>query len=100
MYGSLALRYWLNDPNYRQSFSAQWNMDIQRAITNNLTVDVAYVGVHGYRETMWTDLNQPPLGAGWDTATVNACIANPSTACKPNVAAENGHAVQHYISIP
>lgn len=55
-----------NDPNYKTTFSAQWNLDVQRAITNNLTIDVAYVGVKGYRETQWSDLNQPPLGAGWN----------------------------------
>jgi Carboxypeptidase regulatory-like domain len=56
-----------NDPNYKTTFSAQWNLDLQRAITNNLTIDVAYVGVKGWRETEWTDLNQSPLGAGWNT---------------------------------
>jgi Carboxypeptidase regulatory-like domain len=56
-----------NDPNYKTTFSGQWNVDVQRAITNSLTIDVAYVGVKGYRETQWTDLNQPPLGSGWNT---------------------------------
>ena len=36
------------DPNFHQPFAAEWNLDIQRAITNKLTVDVAYVGNHGY----------------------------------------------------
>ena len=30
--------------------SGQWNVDIQRAITDKLTLDVAYVGTHGYQE--------------------------------------------------
>ena len=38
------------DPNFRDPYSAQWNLDIQRAITSNLTVDVAYVGNKGYDE--------------------------------------------------
>ena len=45
---------------------AEWNLDIQRAITNNLTLDVAYVGNHGFDEEAIVDLNQPALGAGWD----------------------------------
>jgi TonB dependent receptor len=57
------------DPNFRQPYSAQWNLDIQRAITNNLTLDLAYVGVHGVHEATWTDINQPPVGAGWSTPT-------------------------------
>jgi hypothetical protein len=54
-------------PNFTEPYSVQWNLDIQRAITNNLTVDVAYVGVHGTKEAAWTDVNQPPIGAGFNT---------------------------------
>jgi hypothetical protein len=75
------------DPNYRQPAAIEWNLDVQRAITNNLTADVAYVGNHGYKEAGWTDLNQPPLGAGWDPATVAACLNSASTGynnCKVN----------------
>jgi hypothetical protein len=53
--------------NFTEPYSVQWNLDIQRAITNNLTVDVAYVGVHGTKEAAWTDANQPPVGSGWNT---------------------------------
>ncbi len=79
-----------NDPNYKTIFSAQWNADIQRAITNSLTIDVAYVGVHGYRETQWSDLNQPPLGAGW-APQIGACLASAAAGynnCKVSTAAE------------
>ncbi len=55
------------NPSFRQPYSAQWNLDIQRAITNSLTVDLAYVGVHGVHEATWTDINQPQIGAGWNT---------------------------------
>src|SRR4029077_20697973 len=55
------------NPNFRQPYSAQWNLDIQRAITNNLTLDLAYVGVHGVHEATWTDINQPTIGAGFNT---------------------------------
>jgi hypothetical protein len=65
-----------NDPNYKTIFSAQWNADIQRAITNSLTIDVAYVGVHGYRETQWSDLNQPAIGTGWNTPWTATQLTN------------------------
>jgi hypothetical protein len=73
------------DPNFKQPFSAQWNLDVQRAITSKLTVDVAYVGNHGYREEFNTDLNQPALGAGYDQATINACLKSQPVynKCKP-----------------
>ena len=87
------------NPNFHQPYSAQWNLDIQRAITNSLTLDLAYIGVHGVHEATWVDINQPPVGAGWNTPTSalppalasNAlpggvspaafCIANPATNC-------------------
>ena len=33
--------------NLRSPYVAKWNLDVQRAITNDLTLDVAYVGNHG-----------------------------------------------------
>ena len=53
------------DQNYRIPWTAEWNIDVQRAITNSLTVDIAYVANHG-REASKTDLNQPALGSGWN----------------------------------
>ena len=77
------------DPNFKQPYSVQWNLDIQRAITNALTVDVAYVGNHGFREELDEDLNQPALGTGWALtgANVATCLL-PAHSCKPNAAAE------------
>ena len=55
------------NPNLHQPYAAEWNLDIQRAITNKLTLDVAYVGDHGYDIETMVDLNQPAIGAGWNT---------------------------------
>jgi hypothetical protein len=53
------------NPNYQMSSpTAEYNIDIQRAITSNLTVDVAYVGDYGWDEPSRVDLNQPPVGWG------------------------------------
>jgi len=68
----------------------EWNVDVQRAITNNLTVDIAYVANHG-REASKSDLNQPPLGAGWTPAAISTCLASAATGyskCAPDAAAE------------
>ncbi len=80
------------DPNFSQGKSAQWNLDIQRAITNRLTVDLAYVGVHGYNEEVLKDLNQPAIGAGWplNGANVATCITPPLYTCKANTSLEAG----------
>jgi hypothetical protein len=78
------------DPNYRTPWTVEWNVDIQRAITNNLTVDIAYVANHG-REASKTDLNQPPLGAGWTPTAISTCIGSAATGynkCAADSAAE------------
>lgn len=69
------------NPDFRQPYSAQWNLDIQRAITNNLTVDLAYVGVHGVHEATWADINQPPVGAGWNTPNATLGGLSPAAFC-------------------
>ncbi len=83
------------NPDFKQASAAEWNLDIQRAITNNLTVDVAYVGNHGFNEEDVVDLNQPVLGAGWDASAIATCLSPASVAanyknCTPDAAAEAG----------
>jgi hypothetical protein len=67
--------------NFHSPYTAEWNLDIQRAITNNLTLDVAYVGNHGFDEPSRTDINQPPLGAGWNTPNANTGGVSPAAYC-------------------
>lgn len=92
----------VSNPNFRNPRSVQWNLDVQRAITNKLTLDVAYVGVHGYNEAHSVDLNQPALGTGWNpssatqTIFANGCLGgtlanpvaptqiSPTTTCAPD----------------
>src|ERR1051326_5390299 len=62
------------DPNFKRPKSLQWTLDLQRALSNRLTLDVAYVGNHGYDETRSIDLNAVPVGTGWTSAAVNTCI--------------------------
>ncbi len=64
------------DPNFKHTYVGEWNLDIQQAITNKLTLDVAYVGNHGYDEEAIRDLNQPPIGTGWAGAPTAACLAS------------------------
>lgn len=44
-----------------------WNLNVQHAITRNLSLELAYVGNHGNRLTGIRDINQPPVGSGWGT---------------------------------
>jgi len=48
------------DPNYRDPQSNQWNLTVERQLTNNDTLRVSYVGMHSYRLNITEDLNQIP----------------------------------------
>ena len=48
------------DPNYRDPQSNQWNLTVERQISNNDTLRVSYVGMHTYRLNITEDLNQIP----------------------------------------
>ena len=58
------------DPNLRSPYVSTWTVDLQRAITNNLSLEVGYVGNHGTKMIGLENLNQPPVGAGWTPAAV------------------------------
>jgi hypothetical protein len=78
--------------NFRLAHAAEWSLDIERAITNGLSIDVAYVGNHGFNEMYTADLNQPTLFAGWDASAINTCIGSAPAfnKCNPDPAAEVG----------
>jgi hypothetical protein len=48
------------DPDYRDPQSNQWNLTVERQLTNNDTLRVSYVGMHSYRLNITEDLNQLP----------------------------------------
>jgi hypothetical protein len=47
-WGSLSGRY-LNDPNFKNARSHQWNVDVERQIGNSMMLSAAYVGSHNSR---------------------------------------------------
>ena len=48
------------DPNYRDPQANQWNLTVERQLTNNDSLRVSYVGMHSYRLSITEDLNQIP----------------------------------------
>jgi len=80
------------DHDYGPNKSVQWNLDIQRALTNKLTLDVAYVGTYAFELSQQKDLNQPPIGTGWPAPVPGnntfVCMTAPTYVCKPNTLAE------------
>jgi hypothetical protein len=55
------------DRNLRTPYVITWNFDLQRAITPNLSLDIAYLGNHGVKIYGTRDINTPTPGAGWNT---------------------------------
>ena len=83
---------------------AAWNVAIQRQMTNNLTLDIAYignVGRHGFvGDGPAYNLN-PTNIQNW--ALTNPCLANPalpSTACAPLISTSQRQFYNNKISTP
>ena len=49
--------------NFTSPYVTQWNLGVQHAFTNNLSLDLSYVN-HGSNLPGVTDINQPQLGTG------------------------------------
>ena len=47
------------DPHFRNPLVVTWTLGVEHAFTNDLSLNVAYVGNHGARLPGITDLNQP-----------------------------------------
>jgi len=60
------------DPNYRDPQSNQWNVTVEREISNNTSIRASYVGMHTYRLSITEDLNQIP--ASTTAFTTSAAI--------------------------
>ncbi len=60
------------NPNIRTPYVTQWTLGIQHAFTNNLSLDVSYVGMHGTKLVGVIDENVPTPGAknGSGAATI------------------------------
>jgi len=78
------------DPDIRTPYVNNWNIDIQRAITNNLSIDIGYVGNHGSKLLGKLNINQPAPGAGWTAAAIQDChnSAPAYDNCNPDTNAE------------
>jgi hypothetical protein len=81
------------NPNLRSPYVTTWTLSLERAITNNLGLEIAYIGNHGTKLISMTNINEPPIGAGWTAAAKAACLASvsdptPYDNCSPDTNAE------------
>jgi len=64
------------DPGLRRPYANSWNLSLQHAFSNDLSLQVAYVGTHGTGLIGLNNINAPALGSGWLTgATATSCDA-------------------------
>ena len=52
------------NPNLRTPYDGTWNFGVQHAFSNNLSLEVGYVGTHGANLLGNIDLNQPNIATG------------------------------------
>ncbi|MGH7867580.1 MAG: hypothetical protein ACREP9_08100, partial [Candidatus Dormibacteraceae bacterium] len=67
------------DPNFRNPYVITWTVGLQRSITNNLSLDLSYVGTHGDREAAYVDINQATLGSGYSGLNLGSGVTNALT---------------------
>jgi hypothetical protein len=80
--------------NLRTPYVANWMLDIQRAVTNNLSLDVAYVGNRGIKLLGLIDLNQPHFEGGFSPGWGNPLVAgSPAQLCLASAPAYGNCAV-------
>ncbi len=60
------------DRNLTTPYVWTWTLNVQHAISSNLSLEIAYVGNHGTNLTGIRDINQPPVGSGWTPAAIAA----------------------------
>ncbi|MBI3473496.1 MAG: TonB-dependent receptor [Candidatus Solibacter usitatus] len=59
------------DPNFKDGYAQQWNLNVQRAITSNYLLEVAYAGARGTHLVLKQDINQAPPVLGVTSQDVN-----------------------------
>ena len=60
------------DPNYKTAYSYQWNVFVERAVLDPLTVQVGYVGNRGRNLTALQNINYAEFAAGASGGNVQA----------------------------
>jgi hypothetical protein len=63
------------DPNIRTPYVQNWNLNLQQALTNQLMVQLAYVGSKGTKLFRFRDINQPSQAqiTAYDTSPTGGC---------------------------
>lgn len=66
--------------NIRTPYVSTWTLGIQRQLTKDMSLEVAYVGNHGTKLLGVRNLNQPAVGSGFGPGALTTCAAD-ATMC-------------------
>jgi hypothetical protein len=61
------------DPNFKRPYAGEWNLSLQHAFSNNVSLQLAYVGSRGIDLMGLNDINAPAFGSGWATPAGASC---------------------------
>jgi hypothetical protein len=91
--------------NLRVPYVETWNIDIQHSFTNNLSMDIAYLGNHGVKILGQRDINAPAVGTGWGdpaagTGTGLGATGSPAYICLNNFVDPKGNIVPYVNCSP
>jgi hypothetical protein len=70
------------DPNFRDGYAQQWNLNIQRQFGNDYALEVSYVGSKGTHLVIKRDINQAPPVVGVTSQDVNRPFIGPAPALR------------------
>jgi len=70
------------DPNLKVPYVINYNLGFTHAFGSNLSLEVEYVGNHGYRLLSFADINQAQLGSAYCLNSLTA--AQTADSCGPN----------------
>ena len=92
------------DPNLKNAYVLSWSLQLQRVLTNTLTLDVGYVGNHGDKLLQLQYTNTPFYGAGYClgySAAQKAAVTAAGGVCPTTItAATNSNATAAQIGRP
>jgi hypothetical protein len=66
-----------NDLNQHTPYTEQFNLNIQRTLSNNFLLEIGYAGSHGVHMERTQDINQPLANIGIANKTLNANALRP-----------------------
>jgi hypothetical protein len=68
------------NPNLHRPYAPAWNLSVQHAFSNSLSLQLAYVGSHGEKLLGLNDANAPVPGSAWETFSAATKTCSPGAA--------------------